>query len=185
MASRVWVAFLYYLGNGVLMNQPFYFVRHFIFKYFLGVKIGNDSSVHYGCFLTGGPHKCQIEIGNNSVINRFTYLDGRFPLKIGNNVNISHYTVIQTLSHDAQASDFHGVPGAVTIEDDVWVGARALILPGVKIGQGAIIGAGSVVTKNVGPYTIVAGNPAKKIKDRSRDLDYKTKYFPFFSSDIC
>ena len=54
----------------------------------------------------------------------------------------------------------------IIFEDDVWIGANAIILSGVTIGEGAIIGAGSVVTKNVEPYTIFAGNPAKKIKMR-------------------
>jgi acetyltransferase-like isoleucine patch superfamily enzyme len=70
------------------------------------------------------------------------------------------------------------------IEDHVWIGARAIISPGVRIGEGAVIGAGSVVTRDVEPYTIVAGNPARFIKERSRDLRYKSRYFPFFDTDI-
>ena len=167
------------------MWQPFYGLRHQFLKTFLNITIGTDSSIHYGCFVTGGVQGAHIKIGNNSVINRFVYLDGRFPLTIGNNVNISHYTLIQTLTHDPQAADFHGVPGSVIIEDDVWIGAKAIILPGVTIGRGSIVAAGAVVTKNVEPHTIVGGNPAKKIKDRNKDLNYKTKYFPYFSGDIC
>jgi acetyltransferase-like isoleucine patch superfamily enzyme len=150
----------------------------------LKVRIGSDSSIHYGCFITGSEHGALIEIGSNTVINRFTYLDGRFPLKIGNNVNISHYTIIQTLTHDPDARDFRGVIGAVTIGDDVWIGTRATILQGVTIGKGAVIGAGAVVTKDIPPYAIAVGIPAKVIKERSHDLDYKTRYFPFFNSDI-
>ena len=54
----------------------------------------------------------------------------------------------------------------VLIEDDVWIGARAIILPGLRIGKGAIVGAGSVVTKDVPPYAICVGNPARVIKSR-------------------
>ena len=54
----------------------------------------------------------------------------------------------------------------VIIEDDVWIGGRVIILPGVKIGKGSIIGAGAVVSKNVDPYSIVVGNPARKVKTR-------------------
>ncbi|MBK7960858.1 MAG: acyltransferase [Bdellovibrionales bacterium] len=166
------------------MKQPSYWLRHTFLKRILGIKIGQDSSIHYGCFVAGGEFGAQISIGSNSVINRFTYLDGRFSLTIGNNVNISHYTIIQTLTHDVQSSDFAGKIGAVTIGDHVWIGTRSTILPGVQIGEGAVVGAGSVVTKSVDPYTIVAGCPAKKIGTRNRGLTYKTKYFPLFNSDI-
>ena len=148
------------------------------------MKIGSESSIHYGCFIAGGPNGAAIEIGNNTVINRFTYLDGRFPLKIGNNVNISHYTLIQTLSHDPQHPQFIGVVGPVEIGDHAWIGARATILPGVKIGEGAVIGSGAVVTKSIPPYSIAVGNPARVIKERNRDIQYKSRYFPFFNSDI-
>ena len=166
------------------MSQPSYKLRHFALRRFLGVAIGKDSSIHYGCFITGSEHGSLIKIGDNSVVNRFTYLDGRFPLKIGNNVNISHYTIIQTLGHDPDASDFRGVPGNVVIGDHVWIGTRAMILPGVTIGEGAVIGAGSVVTKDIPPYSIAVGSPAKVVRERNRNLDYKTKYFPVFNSDI-
>jgi acetyltransferase-like isoleucine patch superfamily enzyme len=133
-----------------------------------------------GCFITGS----KIEIGNNTVINRGTYLDGRVELKIGNNVNVSQYTVIHTLTHDPQNPDFTCVCKPVEIHDHVWIGTRTIILPGVILGEGAVVGAGAVVTKNVPPYKIAVGNPAKVIKDRTKDLRYKTRYFPLFDTDI-
>lgn len=157
-----------------------YFLRHFYLVKFCNIKIGKNSSIHCGCFITGS----NISIGDNSVINRNTYLDGRVSLRIGNNVNISHYTLIQTLTHDPQNQDFVCLCKPVVIGDHAWIGARALILPGVEIGEGAVVGAGSVVTRSVDPFTIVAGNPAKYIKDRSRAIHYRSKYFPFFDTDI-
>jgi maltose O-acetyltransferase len=71
--------------------------------------------------------------------------------------------------------------GAVTIGDRVWIGYRAIILPGIEIGEGAVVGAGAVVTKDVPPFTIVAGNPAVKIGDRPRDLDYTLDFRPFLT----
>jgi acetyltransferase-like isoleucine patch superfamily enzyme len=133
-----------------------------------------------GCYITGD----KISIGNNTVINRFTYLDGRCPLYIGNNVNISHYSHIQTLTHDPQSPEFVCLERPVAIHDHVWIGARAIILPGVTIGEGAVVGAGSIVTKNVPPYTIVAGNPARQVGVRTRDLRYRTRYFPILDTDI-
>jgi len=70
------------------------------------------------------------------------------------------------------------------IHDHVWIGARAIICPGVTIGEGAVVAAGAVVTQDVEPYTIVGGNPARYIKDRTRDLVYRTRYRPLFDTDI-
>lgn len=173
-------AVCFYLGNHLFMNYMPYRVRHWFLRRFCQVRIGHDSSIAMGCFVTG----YHIAIGNNTVINRYSYLDGRVPLTIGNNVNISHYTLIQTLTHDPQNPDFVCLCKPVVIEDHVWIGARAIISPGVRIGEGAVVGAGAVVTRDVEPYTIVGGNPAKFIKERSRDLRYKSRYFPFFDTDI-
>lgn len=173
-------AVCFYLGNHLFMNYMPYGIRHWFLRRFCQVRLGLDSSIAMGCFVTG----YHIAIGDNTVVNRYTYLDGRVPLTIGNNVNISHYTLIQTLTHDPQNPDFVCLCKPVVIEDHVWIGARAIISPGVRIGEGAVIGAGSVVTRDVEPYTIVAGNPARFIKERSRDLRYKSRYFPFFDTDI-
>ena len=118
------------------------------------------------------------------MVNRYTYLDGRAPLRIGDNVNISHYTLIQTLTHDPQSPDFVSLEKPVIIEHYVWIGARALICPGVTIGEGAVVAAGAVVTRNVEPYFIVGGNPATFIRQRSHNLRYRTRYFPLFDTDI-
>lgn len=67
------------------------------------------------------------------------------------------------------------------ISDRAWIAYRAIILPGVTIGEGAVVGAGAVVMKDVEPYTIVGGNPAKVIKKRSLDLDYTLKYNPWLT----
>ncbi|KVH30662.1 acyltransferase [Burkholderia cepacia] len=173
-------AVCFYLGNHLFMNYMPYRIRHWFLGRFCQVRIGRDSSIAMGCFVTG----YHISIGDNTVVNRYTYLDGRVPLTIGNNVNISHYTLIQTLTHDPQNPDFVCLCKPVFIEDHVWIGARAIISPGVRIGEGAVVGAGSVVTRDVEPYTIVAGNPARFIKERTRDLRYRSRYFPFFDTDI-
>jgi acetyltransferase-like isoleucine patch superfamily enzyme len=166
------------------MNLPNHAIRLWALKNLLKINIGKETSVNYGVFITGSEYGCLISIGNNSVINRFVYLDGRFNLKIGNNVNISHYSKIQTLTHDIDSETFEGKPGDISIEDDVWIGVAAIILPGVTIGKGAVVGAGTVVTKDVPAYAVVAGCPARIIKYRNKNLKYKTKYFPYFNTDI-
>jgi acetyltransferase-like isoleucine patch superfamily enzyme len=178
--SRLRPALRDYLLNHLIMHIPFYGPRHYYLRRVCGIKIGRHSSVHMDCFITGN----SIEIGDNTVINRQCYLDGRFPLRIGNNINISHQVLIHTLTHDPQAPDFRGVAKPVAIEDDAWIGTRAIILPGVRIGRGVVVGAGAVVTKDVSDYGIVAGCPAREIGKRNTNLTYKTSYFPFFDTDI-
>ena len=169
-----------FLGNRIFINFAPYTLRHAFLRKFCGIQIGRDSTVAAGCFLTGN----RISIGNNTVINRYTYLDGRGPLYIGNNVNVSHYCLIHTLTHSVQSPDFVCEEKPVAIYDYAWIGARSIILPGVTIGEGSVVGAGAVVTRDVAPYAIVVGNPARRIATRPRGLRYTTRYFPLLDTDI-
>ena len=122
----------------------------------------------------------KIFIGEHNVINRGCVLDGRhYTISTGRNVSIGPESVILTLGHDPQSPEFVCRGGNVEIGDYAWLGYRVLVLPGVKIGVGAVVGAGSVVTKNVEPYTIVAGNPARVIGQRQKILSYEHNYDPF------
>ena len=132
------------------------------------------------CFFTGDV----IEIGNNTIINRQCYLDGRMGLYIGDNVSISPEVYILTLQHDPDDPYFSTKGGSVHIDDRVWIGVRAIILPGVHIGEGAVIAAGSLVNKDVAPFTIVGGIPAKPLKERSPKLFYNLRFFPYYDTDI-
>ena len=85
---------------------------------------------------------------------------------IGTKVAISRESFICTASHDITKPNRPLVTAPITICDGVWIGARAIILPGVTIGEGSVVAAGAVVTKNVDPFTVVGGNPAKFIKRR-------------------
>lgn len=172
--------FKFYFTNEFVSRFPSFRFRIWYLKKFHNIPIGNRSSIHMGVFITGD----HIEIGDNVVINRNVYLDGRIGLKIRNNISISPEVYIISMDHDPNDLYFKTRGGEVLINDNVWIGARAIILPGVNIGEGAVIGSGSVVTKNVEPYTIVGGIPAKLIKHRSRDLKYKCEYFPWFNTDI-
>ena len=102
-------------------------------------------------------------------------LDGRRGLKLGNNVNLSSNVSIYTLQHDHRDPYFGVQGGRVVIEDRVWLGSNVIVLPGVTIGKGAVCCAGCVVTKDVPPYTVVAGIPAKKVNERPQDLRYEFK----------
>jgi acetyltransferase-like isoleucine patch superfamily enzyme len=136
-------------------------------------------SVIYSGFIISKANK--IEIGANSVIGHKATLDGRNGIYIGKYVNISSEVMIWTNQHDYNDPNFKIVGGKVVIEDYVWISTRAIILPGVKIGKGSVIAAGSVVTKTVEPFSIMAGVPAKKVGTRENNLGYNPadKFLPF------
>ena len=112
----------------------------------------------------------KITIGDNSGIGVRAYLSGR--ITVGHNVMMGKDVTMLTLNHNFDRTDIPMIQqgfkeeGPIVISDDVWVGDRVFILPGVIIGRGAIIGACAVVTKDVPEYAIVGGNPAKVIKMR-------------------
>lgn len=166
--------------NGIITHVPFYAIRHAYLRILLGVKVGSGVAIHTGCTFSGRV----VRIGAGSVINRNCVLDGRGGLEIGRQVSISPECCLLSLTHDPQSADFKAFAKPLRIGDRAWLGTRALVLPGAHIGEGAVVGAGSVVSKPVDPFTMVAGNPAKKIGDRTRDLTYTLKYFPLFNTDV-
>lgn len=117
-----------------------------------------------------------IEIGNNVHIQFGCKLFANGGLKIGDGCILAHEVQIQTRNHNYDSEDLQMIPydsryieKAVAIGDYCWIGARVTILPGVKIGKGAVIAAASVVTKDVPEYAVVGGNPAKVIKFRNKE----------------
>lgn len=170
----------YYIATYWVAHLPSFRLRHWYYRRIMKYSIGRDSSLHMGLFVTGQ----NIKIGDNVVINRRVYLDGRIGVRIGNNVSISPEVYILSMEHDPNDPKFSTRGGIVSIGDHVWLGARAMILPNVHIGEGAVVAAGAVVTKDVLPYQIVAGVPARQIGNRSRQIDYRCVYFPWFDGDI-
>lgn len=149
---------------------PFWFWRKFVYT-LAGLKIGRKSKVHVGArfFSPSG-----VSIGEDTLVGEFAFLDGRAPLKIGNHVDIASQVLIYNSEHDIESADFEAMTAPVEIEDYVFIGPRAIVLPGVKIGRGAVVAAGAVVTKDVAPFKIVGGVPAKEIGERkNKNLKYK------------
>lgn len=147
---------------------------------FFTKKMGKGVYIMEGCKIY---YPAGVEIGNYSGINHHTDIGGRGGLIIGNYVMIGPYCQVLTAEHNYQDLNkpiyLQGIEcGQVVIEDDVWIGTHVIILPNLKVGKGAIIGAGSVVTKDVRPYSIVAGVPAKLIKYRFPDKNPKSKKMP-------
>jgi maltose O-acetyltransferase len=146
-------------------NVPFHSFRKFFYTV-AGIKIGKGSTVHmWASFFdpTG------ISVGKDTIIGDHAFLDGRSPLTIGDHVDIASSVMIYNSEHNLESDDFSARVEPVAIDDYVFIGPRVIILPGVTIGKGAVVGAGAVVTKNVDPFTIVGGVPAKIIGERKNN----------------
>jgi acetyltransferase-like isoleucine patch superfamily enzyme len=129
------------------------------------------STVVYGGAEIRSPKS--IHIGEGTVIGNGAILDGRRGLHIGRRVNFSTGVWVWTLQHDFRSPDFADDGGPVTIGDYAWISCRVVVLPGVTIGEGAVVAAGAVVTKDVPPYSVVAGVPAKVVAERPQGLRYE------------
>lgn len=111
-----------------------------------------------------------IELGQFVCIGPGVELYSKDKIKIGNNVIVSQGAYLCTASHDISSRTMDLITKPITVGDNVWIAAKAIVLPGVTIGEGAVVGCGAVVAKNVEPWTVVAGNPARVV-GRRRLLD--------------
>ncbi len=144
-------------------------LRHACYRR-MGLALGTDAIVHRGLELRAAN---RVQIGEGTVIGFDVILDGRRGIAIGRHVNVSSEVAIWTLQHDHRDPRFGDRGAPVTIGDRAWLSFRATILPGVNVGEGAVVAAGAVVTHDVPPYAIVAGIPARVVDERSpRDLSY-------------
>lgn len=159
-----WLYILYFIGH-----IPSHSFRNLIYL-FSGIKMGHGSTIHmWARFYNPG----NIVIGRDSIIGDHAFLDGRDRLIIGNHVDIASEVRIYNSEHDINSADFQAALAPVEISDYVFIGPRVTILPGVKIGHGAIVAGGAVVTKDVSDFAIVGGVPAKVIGERkNKDLHY-------------
>ncbi len=171
---------LFYSFNSFVTYLPSYCLRRIYLNRVLGYSVAPSAAIHMGVFVTGD----DIRVGENSVINRRCYLDGRGGLWIGKSVSISPECYLLSATHQVADPFFKPEMKCTKIEDYAWIGARALLLPGAKVRQGSVVGAGSVVTKTVPEYSVYAGNPARKIGERTPNLKYRLSYYPWFDTDI-
>lgn len=168
-----------YLINKLVLRLPFPYLRNFLLKGYLvkGKRTNIMSSV---TVLNKTFKRNKIQLGDNCIVNSGCILDGRGGnLKIGNNVDIAKGVWIFTVGHDPHSDTHDTISQDVVIEDSVWIASRAIILPGVTIGKGSVVAAGSVVTKDVPAMSIVGGNPAKIIGERRSALKYQNNFFPY------
>jgi acetyltransferase-like isoleucine patch superfamily enzyme len=154
----------------IVGHFPVHTVRKFFYR-LAGMKIGRGSAIHTGARFH---NPAGIKIGRDTVIGEQVVLDGRGNLTIGDHVDFATGVMVYNAEHDVHDPDFKARIEPVTIEDYVFIGPRSIILPGVTLGKGAIVAAGAVVNKDVAPFTIVGGVPAKHIKERElKDPSYK------------
>ncbi len=135
-----------------------------------GMEIGKGSAIHTEAKFYNVKN---IVIGQDSIIGEGAVLDGRAKLTIGDHVDMASEVMVYNCEHDVNDKNFSAVCAPVEIGDYVFIGPRAIILPGVKLGKGAVVAAGAVVTKDVPEFKIVGGVPAKEIGERSRDVSYR------------
>jgi acetyltransferase-like isoleucine patch superfamily enzyme len=160
---------------------PFHTARNFIYRYFYRARLGENVIIYSGAEMRSPD---RLIIGKGSIIGHYSILDARNFIEIGENVNFSHGVWLWTEQHNHNDPDF-GTESAkkkkITICNRVWLGPRVIVLPGCTIGEGAVVGAGSVVTKDIVPFSINAGIPAKKIGERNRNINYvfNDKPLPF------
>lgn len=159
----------YHFVLDMIMCFPCHIIR-IMFLRSLRMKIGKHSAV---CRRVDIRTPYRISIGSYTTINKKVVLDGRGGIEIGDCVDIAQDVNIWSLQHDYNSSTYATKGAKVVIEDFVWIASRATILPGITIGRGAVIGACSVVTKDIPPMCIAAGNPARIIGKREDCLKYK------------
>lgn len=168
---------IWLLSNSIVFTIPFWCIRYALIKMYI-FSMGKDCFFMRHCSFINPRN---IIIGSNVILNKGVMLDGRGgKIIIGNNVDIAQETNIWSLEHDVNSPEHRVCSGDVIIDDNVWIASRVTVLPGVHIGKGAVVACGAVVTKNVEPYTIVGGIPAKPIGKRTANLSYRLKYKPWF-----
>lgn len=164
---------LLYASNYCVAFIPSHVMRIFFYRNAMKLKLGKDSYIFMGAHFDT---RSNFVMDRNSVINQSCRLDNRGGIVIGKNVSISAEVCILTADHDPQSPTFQGRSKPVTIQDYVFVGTRAMLLPGVTLHRGCVVCAGAVVTTDVAENTIVAGVPARVIGNREIDFSYTINY---------
>lgn len=181
MKQRITAA-IKYATNHIINHIPSYTIRHAWYRRFLGWHIGQDASIFMGQHVQMGKLRNQkVWIGRNTVINWDCMLYVTGGLVIGDNVSISAGVWLVTGSHDMNDPQFVDFYKPIVIGNYAWIGMRATILGGVTIGEGAVVMAGAMVTRDVPPFSVVGGIPARVITQRQlSDPCYSLSFRPLF-----
>lgn len=163
-------------GNAIWNKLPSRHLRKWFYQ-MLGAKIGKDCfpSRRVEILLPMG-----LELGERVAVGWFAELDARAGIKIGNDTNVSSHVKLITGSHDVDDKEYNADFKPIEIGHHCWIGTGAIVLQDVKIGDGAVVAAGAVVTKDIPANEVWGGVPAKYIKKRNINLDYKLGRLQFF-----
>lgn len=153
------------INKFIILNK----LRMFIYKKILGLNIGENSIIWCGNIFND---ITDTKIGKNVIIGPNNVFLIRGGIDIGNNVNLSGFSFFISQSHNYNDPYGHTTIAKIVIKDNAWVATASTILPGVIIGEGAVVAAGSVVVRNVPNYAVVAGNPAKIVGKRNKEIKY-------------
>lgn len=143
------------------------FIRWLVLKLWLK-RLGKESLIDYKTYLR---YPSKISIGEHVAINRGCELYASFMVNngyiiLGNHVTLSPNVKLYTIQHDYSSLNMPDIAGPIVVGDFAWIGADTIVLPGVTIGEGVVIGAGSLVTRDIPPYSVAVGRPVKVIKMR-------------------
>jgi maltose O-acetyltransferase len=167
--------------NRAIPNVPSTTIRYTFYRLVCGFKVPKTTALCMGAKFTGNTLN-KIEIGEHSYVGYDSFWVACDTIKIADHVSVGHHVQFYTADHDPDDPAFPRRDGPIVVEDHAWIGSRATILRGVTIGRGAVVAAGSVVTKDVAPFTIVGGNPAKFLRKRgTTEFTYRHDGPPLFA----
>jgi maltose O-acetyltransferase len=177
MSKLLLIRLVNYVTNHVVNHVPSYSLRRMWYERVLGIEFGPNAAIHLGCYVwfygPGQIRRTGVRLGANSRINRDCTLDVREGIHIGDNVSVSAEVLILTTAEQVDGTRSRDERKPVVIGDRVWIGVRAIIMPGVTLGAGSMVAAGSVVTRDVPADTVVFGNPARPVGARPESaVDY-------------
>lgn len=161
-------------GNVVINKIPSRHIRKWFYQ-LMGAKIGKRTVI---CRRADILYPKGLDLADNVAVGWFVHMDARAGIFVDHNTNISSYTKFITGSHDIDDPMFTAEFKPITIGHHVWIGTGATVLQGVNIGEGAVVAAGAVVTKDIPSYEIWGGVPAKFIRKRNKNIEYKIKGAP-------
>ena len=165
-----WNSLFYYIANNLvnILPPP---VKYPVLSFALG-SIGDKAVIEPGVYFSGFEQIYlgrDVFVGRNSSFYAYIKKGEEASISVGDHVLIAPHVIITTLGHDYLIPGMPNKCRSVKIESSVWIGAGAVILPGVTLNEGVIVAAGAVVTQSVPAWKIVAGTPARVIRDRPRN----------------
>lgn len=162
------IVVLWYFVNLLLIKNrylPLYKLKVVVLRLF-GAKIGSNVIIKPGVNIK---YPWKLAIGNHSWIGEGVWIDNLDEIVIGNNVCISQGAMLLTGNHNYTKTTFDLILGEITLEDGVWIGAKSVVCPNVRCKSHSVLAVGSVASKDLEPYNIYRGTPAKLVRKRIID----------------